>query len=205
VGYYKNWVLPPLIDKAMRNAMLMPYRQRLVDRAEGRVLEVGIGSGLNLPLYGSKVTAVVGVDPSSALLTLARARANGTALPVTLMQAEAEAMPIEDNCVEMVLSAWTLCSVRDIHQVLGEIRRVLKPGGRFIFVEHGRAPEPGVARWQDRLTPAWRKFAGGCHLNRDIRALVQNAGFRFDQLKTDYVTRTLRPWTFFYEGTAVRA
>ncbi|MCP5365732.1 MAG: class I SAM-dependent methyltransferase [Hyphomicrobiales bacterium] len=203
MGIYKQWVLPPLIDRTMRNTVLAPYRERLAQKAEGRVVEVGIGSGLNLPLYGANVREVIGIEPSAALLDIARSEVKHGTVPVTLLLGQAEALPLDDNCAETVVSAWTLCSVGDLSRALQEIRRVLKPGGCLVFVEHGLAPEPGVVRWQDRLNPVWRRIAGGCNLNRNIRAHIEDAGFRVDQLQTGYLSSGFRPWTFMYEGSAV--
>jgi len=203
MGVYKNWVLPPLIDKVMRTAVLAPYRERLVKKAEGRVVELGIGSGLNLPLYGPNVREVIGIEPSEALLNIAASEARRGVVPVSLLLGRAEALPLDDKSAETVVSAWTLCSLSDIERALREIRRVLKPGGRLVFVEHGRAPEPSVALWQDRFNPVWRRIAGGCNLNRDVPTHIENAGFRVDQLRAGYLSNGFRPWTFHYEGAAV--
>ena len=150
---YDRLVLPRLLAWAMRHGDLVSYRERVGRAARGRVLEIGMGSGLNLPFYGPSVTGVTGIDPSPGLLAMARARQAGAGFPVELIEGAAEALPLDQASVDTVVTTWTLCSVGDPAQVLGEARRVLRPGGRLLFVEHGRAPEAGVQRWQDRLPP----------------------------------------------------
>ncbi|MCW3477542.1 class I SAM-dependent methyltransferase [Limobrevibacterium gyesilva] len=185
----------------MRHRDLVPHRERIAGAAEGRVLEIGIGSGLNLPFYGPSVREVLGIDPSPALLAMAEPRCREAAFPVKLIEGTSEHLPLEDGSVETVVTTWTMCSVGDPLQALQEARRVLRTGGKLLFVEHGRAPEPGVRKWQDRLTPAWRRIAGGCHLNRKIDELIVAAGFRIDSLETGYL-RGPKPMTFTYEGQA---
>jgi ubiquinone/menaquinone biosynthesis C-methylase UbiE len=197
VSFYQRRIVPCLVHLAMRQSTLLPFRRRVIGAAEGRVLEVGIGSGLNLPLYGPAVRSVIGLEPSPALLAMARRRASAAPVAVELLEASAEAVPLDSASVDTVVTTWTLCTIPDAHRALGELRRVLKPGGALLFVEHGRAPEPGVARWQDRLDPLWRRLAGGCHLNRKIDALITGSGFRIDAL-----ANTPRTHTFLYEGRA---
>jgi ubiquinone/menaquinone biosynthesis C-methylase UbiE len=201
MSFYADRVVPVLIDLAMRNKRLRPYRERIVGAAEGRVLEVGIGSGLNLPLYSASVRQVLGLDPSPGLLTRARQKASRLPVAVELIQGAAEAIPLDDRSVDTVVMTWTGCSIPDVAAALAEMRRVLKPAGRLRFVEHGRAPELGVARWQDWLTPLWRRISGGCHLNRKIDVLIETAGFQFEHLATGYMNGP-RPFTFMYEGSA---
>jgi ubiquinone/menaquinone biosynthesis C-methylase UbiE len=199
VGIYQSRVLPFLIHLSMRQQRLAAYRGRVVPAAEGRVLEVGIGPGLNLPLYTDKVNQVIGLDPSPQLLAIAR----GVQAPaaVELVEGSAEAIPLEDTSVDTVVMTWTLCSIPDAAGALREISRVLKPAGRLLFVEHGQAPDHGVRWWQDVLTPAWKRLGGGCHLNRPIGALIEGAGFRLERLETRYM-RGPKPMTFMYEGSA---
>jgi ubiquinone/menaquinone biosynthesis C-methylase UbiE len=193
-------VLPWLIDRAMRQKMLQPYRARVVGAAQGRVLEIGVGSGLNLPLYGPAANAVVAVEPSPPLLQ--RARRHPAQVPIELVEGSAETLPLDDRSVDTVVTTWTLCTIPDPIRALTEARRVLRPGGALLFVEHGKAPEPGVARWQDRLDPLWSRIAGGCHLNRPIDVLIRSAGFRLDRLETSRVPGP-RTHTFLYEGRAL--
>ncbi len=201
VGLYNDRVLPHLLNLAMRNKDLATYRGRLVPAAEGRVLEIGIGSGLNLPFYGPGVVELIGLDPSASLLRMARGQAARSGIGIRMLEGSAEAIPLEDASFDTVLTTWTLCSISDAGAALGEIRRVLKPAGHLLFVEHGSAPDAGVARWQDRLTPLWRPIAGGCHLNRPIAALIRRAGFGIPDLHAGYMAGP-RPFTFMYEGRA---
>jgi len=202
MSFYHDWILPRLQHAAMRQEMFAPYRERLAAQAEGLVLEIGIGSGLNLPLYGGRVTGVVGLEPSRPLLDLAR-QVSHRGPAVALIRGSAERMPLRDASVDTVMTTWTLCSIPDVARALREARRVLKPSGRLLFVEHGRTSNPRVDRWQDRLTPIWKRVAGGCHLNRDTRRLVEDAGFRIERIEGSYVPGP-KPWTFMSEGCARR-
>lgn len=201
MGLYDRIILPALTDLVMRSGRLAEYRSRLLAQAVGDVVEIGIGSGLNLPFYGPAVRHVVGIEPSSGLVRRAARAAAGLALPVELLEISAERLPLADASVDTAVSTWTLCSIPDPLRALRELRRVLRPGGRLIFVEHGLAPEPGVARWQHRLTPCWRSWAGGCHLDRPVDALIREAGFDLRQLETGYMPGP-RLLTFLYQGMA---
>ena len=201
MGFYEEWILPALIDLSMRNKRLRPYRERVAGRAEGRVLDVGVGSGLNLPFYGRQVREVFGLDPSPRLLERARRNMRRADVPVRLLEGSAERIPLADRSMDTIVMTWTGCSIPEVRAALEDMRRVLKVGGRLLFVEHGRAPEPGVARWQNRLDPLWVRFSGGCHLNRKIDDLLSDAGFRIDRLETGYIPGP-RIMTFLYEGAA---
>src|SRR5262249_31224763 len=157
-----------------RNSMLAPYRKRILAQAEGRVLEIGVGSGANLPLYTDRAGKVLGLEPHPKLLKMAFGKAGR--VPATLIEGSAESIPLGDRSVDTVVTTWTLCSIPDVTKALAEMRRVLKPDGRLLFVEHGLSPDRRVRKWQQRLTPLWKKLAGGCHLNRPMRTLVENAG-----------------------------
>jgi ubiquinone/menaquinone biosynthesis C-methylase UbiE len=188
----------------MRNRRLVPYRKRTVGRAEGRVLEIGVGSGLNLPFYRAPVRELFVLEPSSRLLAMARRLAAKSSFPISLIsfiEGSAEAIPIENSSVDTVVSTWTLCTIPEAAGALGEIRRVLRPGGRLVFAEHGLAPEDRVRKWQDRLEPAWERLSGGCHLNRPIRDLIETNGFRVDRVDLGYMPGP-KPMTFIYEGSA---
>lgn len=201
MAFYADRVVPVLIDLSMRNRLLRPYRCRVIGAAEGRVLEIGIGSGLNLPLYGANVVRVIGLDPSPQLIARAQAKANDIFAAVTFVEGSAEAIPLDAASVDTVVTTWTLCSIPDASAALAEMRRVLAPAGRLLFVEHGRSPDTRVRWWQDRLTPMWKRVGGGCHLNRAISELIQGAGFRLERLDTGYM-RGPKPMTFMYEGSA---
>ena len=201
MGFYGEWVVPALIDLSMRNERLRPYRERVAGAAEGRVLDVGVGSGLNLPFYARQAREIFGLDPLPRLLARAQGNAQHMQIPVHLLEGSAERIPLADRSMDTIVMTWTGCSIPEICPALEEMRRVLKPGGRLLFVEHGRAPEAGVAHWQDRLDPFWRRLSGGCHLNRKMDDLISNAGFRIDDLETGYIPGP-RIMTFFYEGAA---
>lgn len=186
----------------MRQKKLAEYRPRVVTAAKGRVLEVGIGSGLNLPLYPESVEGVIGLDPSAALLMMSGKARKRSRIPVTLMHGTAESIPLDDASVDTVVMTWTLCSIPDPRRALAEIRRVLKPDGELLFVEHGRAPDLPVRKWQDRLTPVWKKIGGGCHLNRPIDELITVAGFAIDGLTVGYMKNAPRAFGYMYEGRA---
>lgn len=201
MGLYQDHILPRLIHLVMRQRNLAAYRARIIPAAQGRVLEIGIGSGLNLPYYGTAVEQVIGLDPAPKLLAMAREAARRTAIPLDLIEDSAEAIPLDNGSIDTVVTTWTMCSIPDAQRALGEMRRILKPGGRLLFVEHGRSPDPGVRDWQDRLTPVWRRLGGGCHLNRAISELIEGAGFRIERIETGYM-RGPKPMTFMYEGAA---
>ena len=166
----------------------MRQRAKIVPLAAGRVLEIGIGSGLNLPYYATgKVSHLWGLDPSPESWALAASEARKAPFPVEFLAASAESIPLEAASVDAIVMTYTLCSIPDVAPATAEMRRVLRPGGRVLFVEHGLAPDPSVRKWQDRLTPLWKKVGGGCHLNRDIPAILSAAGFRIIALDTMYL------------------
>jgi ubiquinone/menaquinone biosynthesis C-methylase UbiE len=200
MGFYNDVILPKVCDLAMRNTQLRPYRERVVGAAEGRVLEIGIGSGRNLPFYRSQVTELLALEPAPKLLKMAR-DALRPGMQVGFIEASAETIPLDDRSVDTVVTTWTLCSIPEAATALGEMRRVLRPNGRLLFVEHGMAPDKNVRRWQDWLTPAWKRIGGGCHLNRPIRTMIESAGFRIDRVETGYMPGP-KPMTFMYEGSA---
>jgi ubiquinone/menaquinone biosynthesis C-methylase UbiE len=201
MGFYQAQIVPLLINWSMQQKNLAAYRSRVIPAAEGRVLEVGIGSGLNLPYYSPNVEYVIGLEPSAKLLGMAcRVERTASGL-VEFIEGSAEAIPLRDASVDTVVTTWTLCSIPDARRALGDIRRVLRPAGRLLFVEHGRAPDPNVMWWQDRLTPVWKRLGGGRHLNRAIGRLIEDAGFKFDRIATGYM-RGPKPMTFMYEGSA---
>lgn len=201
MSFYGTCVVPHLVHLAMRNRRLLPYRERTISAAEGRVLEIGIGSGLNLPFYAGRVKQVIGLEPASRLLSMARDQARGTSLSVKLIEGSAEAIPLESSSMDTVVTTWTLCTIPAVVQAIDEVRRVLKPGGQLLFVEHGLAPDAGVRKWQDWLTPAWKRIGGGCQLNRPIRLLIEQNGFNIAQLEMGYMQGP-KPMAFLYQGSA---
>ncbi|PYT29458.1 MAG: SAM-dependent methyltransferase [Acidobacteria bacterium] len=200
MGLYAKFVLPRIIDLAMSNRKTRHLRAAWIPLACGEVLEVGIGSGLNLAFYSSEVRRVFGVDPSVELQRMARKRLGSIDVEFLSQSAE-EPLPLADGSIDTVVLTWTLCSIADPQRALKEMKRVLKACGKLIFVEHGRAPDPGVAVWQDRLTPLWKRIGGGCHLNRRIDEMIKQAGFQIPELTASYIPGP-RPMTYTYQGIA---
>ena len=204
MGLYAKYVLPRIIDFAMRNKDATQLRAAWIPRARGEVLEIGIGSGLNLPFYSSDVQSVHGVDPSEELQQMARKRAADQRVPVEfLSQSAEEPLPTPEGSIDTIVMTWTLCSIPDPSKALEHMKRALKKEGHLIFIEHGRAPDARVRAWQDRLTPLWKRIAGGCHLNRKVDELILAAGFQIVELKTGYLPGP-RPMTYVYQGLALR-
>ena len=204
MGFYERTVLPALLDFAMRQPPITKQRQKVVPRARGRVLEVGIGSGLNLSFYDpQKVEAVWGLDPSLELQKRARARAERAQIGVELIGLSGEQIPVEEAFFDTVLVTYTLCTIPDVARALGEMARVLKPGGELIFCEHGLAPDARVERRQHSWNRWWPRVAGGCNLNRRIPDLVRAAGFDLRELNAAYIPG-LKPLAYNYWGVATR-
>lgn len=202
MNLYDQHVLPHLIDFACGMGAVMKTRKQIVPLAEGRVLEIGIGSGLNLSFYDpAKVSVIVGVDPSAAMQKLARQRAAQISIPVEMTALELGQIQAADASFDSIVCTFTLCTIPDAMAALQEMRRVLKPGGKLLFSEHGLAPDLPVVRWQHRLTPLWKPFSGGCHLNRDIPALIRAGGFNIGQLDSSYL-KGPRPMTWVSRGWA---
>ena len=204
-SWYDRHIFPRAMDIACGLPMIGRQRQLIVPLAQGRVLEVGVGTGLNVRYYDkTRVTKIVGLDPALQLHPLARERIAQAGLDVELVGLSADKIPLPDASFDTVLITYTLCTIPDPLAALNEIRRVLKPGGRLLYCEHGRAPDASVRRWQDRLQPLWGPLAGGCHLGRDIPALLQEGGFKLPEPHTRYLPGP-RPFTFHYWGEAVPA
>jgi len=201
MGFYSRFILPRLTDLSMRDKAAAERRSVLVPKATGSVLEVGIGSGLNLPFYSSAVTRLRGVDPSAELLSMARRKIPHVPFPVELVCESAERLSVDSGSIDTVVTTWVLCGIPNPVAALSEMRRVLKPEGRFLFVEHGSASDAGVQAWQRRLNPFWKKIAGGCNLDRRIEDLIRAAGFRITHLENMYL-KGPRPMTYTYEGAA---
>jgi ubiquinone/menaquinone biosynthesis C-methylase UbiE len=199
MGFYQEHIVPHLVSLAMRNRELAPYRERILSQANGLVLEIGVGSGANLPLYTDRAAEILGLEPHPKLLKMASRKVS----PITarLIEASAESIPLDARAIDTVVVTWTLCTIPDVRRALTEMRRVLKPDGQLLFVEHGLSPDGRVRNWQNRLNPIWKRIAGGCHLNRPMRTLIEEAGFRISRLETGYMTGP-KPMTFMYEGAA---
>jgi SAM-dependent methyltransferase len=200
---YDRLILPKLLACACSSSPVMRQRAKVVPRAAGRVLELGIGLGLNLGFYDpDKVSGVTGVDPAAELRAAALAAPRDPRLAVTIEDGTAEALPFEDRSFDTVVCTFTLCSVHTPPAALAEARRVLKPGGAFLFCEHGLAPDPGVAKWQRRIEPVWKRIAGGCHLTRPISTAIAAAGFRLAQVDSMYVPKSPKIAAWNEWGTA---
>ncbi|MFA5938719.1 MAG: class I SAM-dependent methyltransferase [Sinimarinibacterium sp.] len=202
MGFYDRHILPHLIDCACGMGDVMKARSQIVPRARGRVLEVGIGSGLNLEFYDpARVTQIFGVDPSAEMQAKARARVARIRIPVEMVPLELDRIGADTASFDTVVTTFTLCTIPDPVAALVEMRRVLKPQGELLFCEHGLAPDLSVRGWQNRLTPMWKPLAGGCHLNRDIPALIEAGGFRIAELDAHYLPGP-KPMTYVYSGVA---
>jgi len=208
MSFYNKYILPSFLNCACGAKPILYQRGKVVPLAEGLVLEVGIGSGLNIPFYdAAKVNKVIGLDPSPELNEMAEKVVARTAaengLDVEIILGSAEDMPFPDDHFDSVVITYTLCTIPDAEAANLEIRRVLKPGGKLIFCEHGLAPDAGVAKWQGRIDPIWGKIAGGCHLNRDIPELITGAGFTIETLEQMYLPSTPKFAGYNYWGVAV--
>ncbi|MFC0324232.1 class I SAM-dependent methyltransferase [Halomonas organivorans] len=200
---YEQYVLPHLLHLACGNKVVDRQRAAVVPQARGRVLEVGMGSGLNLPHYDpDRVELVWGLEPSEGMRRKARHHVAGAPFEVRWLNLPGEEIPLEDNSADTVVLTYTLCTIPDWHRALEQMRRVLKPSGQLLFCEHGIAPDEGVRRWQDRVNPLWGKVAGGCHLNRTIPELIEHAGFAILQMETGYLPKVPRFAGFNFWGAA---
>jgi ubiquinone/menaquinone biosynthesis C-methylase UbiE len=199
---YEKYLLPRLVHLTCGQKPTMRQREKVVPLATGRVLEIGIGSGLNIPFYNTQnVEHLWGLDPSAEMWEIARKNANSHHLEAEFIQSGAESIPLEDNSADTVVMTFTMCTIPDTHSALDEVRRVLKPAGKLIFCEHGSAPDANVERWQNRINPIWKKLAGGCNLNRPIPELLDQSGFFCSDMQTMYLPGW-KPASFNYWGSA---
>jgi ubiquinone/menaquinone biosynthesis C-methylase UbiE len=202
MSWYEDKILPRLTDYSCSTKPVRKQREKIVPLAEGDVLEIGMGSGLNLPYYDSqKVRKIWGLEPSEGMRQLAMKTLEGMSLDLEFIDLPGEEIPLESDSVDTVLVTYTLCTIPDVATALEGMRRVLKPDGRLLFCEHGVAPDESVRRWQDRLNSGWRKIAGGCNMNRDVPVMIEAAGFNIVQDERMYIPG-LRILSYNYWGSA---
>lgn len=202
MGLYSKYVLPQVVHYACGQKPAMKQRRKIIPLATGRVLEIGIGSGLNVPHYDpGQVSHLWGLDPSREMWAIARRNAEEHHLDAEFIEAGAESIPLDDNAADTVVITYTLCTIPDARQALAEVKRVLKPQGSLLFCEHGEAPDANVRKWQERVSPLWSLVGGGCHLNRPIPRLLEAAGFSSTDMQTMYIPGW-KPACFNYWGTA---
>jgi ubiquinone/menaquinone biosynthesis C-methylase UbiE len=205
MGLYNKYILPKVVHLACSTKPNMRQREKVVPLAKGHVLEIGVGSGLNLPYYdASNVTKLWALDPSAEMTQLAERVARSVDFEVDFIGLPGEEIPLESNSVDTILTTYTLCTIPDTRRALHQMARVLRPGGELIFCEHGAAPDIGVRRWQDWIEPIWRRLGGGCRLTRAIPQLIQEGGFKIKGIETMYIPGW-RPVSFNYWGTATHA
>lgn len=205
MGFYANTIVPRLVTCACGTKPILKQREKVVPEARGQVLEIGMGAGHNLPYYQrDQVERIVGIDPCSTSWGLAQPRAEKLGVPIEFIEGSAESMPLPDAAFDTVLMTYSLCTIPDAQAALQEMRRVLKPGGRLVFCEHGEAPDAIVARWQQRVNPVWRRLLGGCNLNRPITRWITDAGFCIGKLDQMYLPGTPRIAGFNVWGSAQR-
>ena len=203
MSFYEKYCLTPFINCACGTKPISYQRKKVVPLCTGRVLEVGMGSALNLPYYDrDKVEFIWGLEPSEARRDKAQPNIEKSGLEVKLIDLPGEEIPLDDNSVDTVLLTYTLCTIPEWDVALKQMRRVLKPGGKLIFTEHGRAPDAGVKKWQDRINPLWKKLAGGCNLNRPIPELLRGSGFGIETLDAMYLPSTPKLFAYNYWGEA---
>ena len=201
MGFYREQILPRVVDKACATGEISRQRATVTDGLAGRVVEIGFGSGLNLPHMPAAVERILAVEPSETAQRLARARLAESPIPVEFIGVGGDLLPVDDESVDAALTTFTLCTIPDVSRALRELMRVLRPGGRLHFFEHGLSPEPRVARWQHRLTPLQRRLFGGCHLDRPIDQLIGGAGFEIASLHNRYLKGPKTPG-YIYQGIA---
>ncbi len=201
MGFYVDQIVPRVTNVALGGKPMVVIRRRVAADLSGQVLEVGFGSGLNVPHYPPSVERVRAVDPATVGRRLAGSRLAASSVPVEFVGLDGQNLPLESESVDHILITWTLSTIPDPGQALSEMRRVLRPGGQLHFAEHGRSPDAGISTWQDRLTPIQRRLFAGCHLNRSIRDLITGSGFEIERLENYYMAGP-KPFGYMYEGVA---
>lgn len=205
MGLYEKHILPRFLDTACGAKPITYQRKKVVPQAEGRVLEIGMGTGLNLPYYDkSKVEMIFGLEPAEEMRKRAEPKVAQYGIPVEFLDLPGEEIPLDDNSVDTVLLTYTLCTIPDGIKALKGMARVLKPGGKMLFCEHGKAPDANVAKWQNRINPIWKKIAGGCNVNRPIPEMLAEGGFKIEGMETMYLPSTPKFAGFNYWGQAVQ-
>lgn len=203
MSFYDDHILPHVINMACGTKPVLKQREKIVPQAEGRILEIGMGSGINIPYYNpEKVEKVWGLEPSEGMRRKAQSRVEAAPFDLEWLGLPGEEIPLDDNSADTIVLTYTLCTIPDWRAAVDQMRRVLKPGGKLLFSEHGKAPDEAVLKWQNRINPLWMKMAGGCHLNRDIPKLLREGGFDIKKLDSMYVPSTPKVAGFTYWGYA---
>src|SRR5690554_621556 len=206
MSFYEDRILPHIIDKACSMGQVMKLRSQLVPRARGRVLEVGMGSGINLEFYNQDLEEMeYGLEPSEGMRRKALPNLGRSPVRVEWLDLPGEKIPLQHNSVDTVLLTFTLCTIPDWHTALLQMKRVLKPGGELLFVEHGKSPDTSTLKWQNRITTGWKLLAGGCHLNRDIASMIRETGFTITELENLYIPKAPKIAGYIYKGRAIKA
>ena len=203
-GWYSKTIFPRLLNWSMKQPAFKPLRESLLGEASGSVLEIGFGTGANVPYYSNALRTVMAIDPNPGMVSLARRQGSDWKVPVHWILASGEALPFSNQSFDSVVSTLTLCSIPNISLALREFHRVLKPGARFLFLEHGQSPDRSVRWWQDRLTPYWKCVGDGCHLNRPMAQLIQDQPWSVPSIKTFYLPKVPKPFAYFYQGYALK-
>lgn len=204
MGFYSRRIFPILMDFSLSSGEIGKIRAELLAEVSGEVLEVGFGTGLNVPHYPAHIKRITTVDPNPGVHRIARRRLDGAPVQIAHHPVGGENLPLDDSRFDSVVCTFTLCSISNVHQALRELHRVLRPGGKLFFAEHGIADDPNVQRWQHRLTPIQRRVGDGCHLNRDPQKLITDQGFLLNRIKTFYLPRVPRIFGYMYCGLAVK-
>lgn len=204
MGIYSRYIFPRLMNLSMSGEEAISYRKKILKGVQGQILEIGFGTGLNLPYYPKYVKKIYTIDVNKGMNPLAMNHIKKSTIQVDYYILDAQSLPFADEYFDTIVSTWTLCSIKDIHKALEQIYRVLKPEGKFMFVEHGLSHEANIQKWQHFLTPIQKVVADGCHVDRDIEQVIQAAGFRFERLTKEYAAGIPKVAGYFYYGIACK-